>query len=76
MPDGYKRSAAAWWMGGGWDSMAGRLVARIGISRTHELNGLSVVDRCELWVRTDRRVVLMVGGMDTPLCADAEYARG
>jgi hypothetical protein len=65
-----------WWMGGGWDSMAGHLVVTIGSSRTHELNGPSVVDRCELWVRTDRRVVLMAGGMDNPLCVDAEYGLG
>jgi hypothetical protein len=55
-----------WWMGGGWNSMAGHLVVTIGSSR-------SAVDRCELWVRTDRRVVLMAGGMDNPLCVDAEY---
>jgi hypothetical protein len=62
-----------WWMGGDWNSLAGRLIIALGGSRTHDLTGPSVMDRNRVWVRTDHRIVIMAGGIDNPLWIETDF---
>jgi hypothetical protein len=54
-----------WWMGGGWDTMAGQLVMAIG--------GSADTTRRAVWVRTAVRIVIMLGEIDRPLGIIAAY---
>jgi hypothetical protein len=54
-----------WWMGGGWDTMAGQLVTAVG--------GSADTIRRAVWVRTSTRVAIMPGGIDRPLGIIASY---
>jgi hypothetical protein len=62
-----------WWMGGDWNSLAGRLIVVLGGSRTHDLTGPSVIDRHRVWVRTSRRIVIMAGSIDNPLWIETDF---
>lgn len=63
-----------WWMGGGWDTMAGRLVVQIGSSRYHDYNSSGVHPRGEMLVRTSRRILIIAGNMERQAWTDGEYA--
>lgn len=62
-----------WWMGGGWDSIAGELVGRIG--RSHLENEMihDTPPRDLLLIRTDRRAMIWSGNMEHPGLPMAEY---
>lgn len=72
------------WMGGGWDSMAGRLLITIGRSTASALEMVAdltlddanrVLPRGQVWVRTSHRILLFpsIEGQDP---ATAEYRPG
>jgi len=54
-----------WWMGGGWDTMAGQLVIAVG--------GSGETVRRAVWVRTDRRIVIMAGETDSTRGITVQY---
>lgn len=55
-----------WWMGGDWNSIAGRLLVAVGGTSGHAVRHL-------LWVRTNRRVAVMDGPMDNPMVIDFSF---
>lgn len=55
-----------WWMGGEWESMAGKLNIAAGSSRTHDPAMPSATDRHFMLTRTSRRILIMIGSMDSP----------
>ncbi|MCL2584200.1 MAG: hypothetical protein FWE35_17285 [Streptosporangiales bacterium] len=68
-----KAPAGGWWMGGDWDSTAGKLLTSINIIRTKDQKIVSVLYRGMLWVRTSRRVLVLTGNMETPAASVGEY---
>ena len=62
-----------WWMGGGWDTMAGELVGRIGRSRLENEKIHTMPARRQLLIRTDRRIVIRNETMEDPGSVIAEY---
>lgn len=69
-----KEPAGGWWMGGDWDSTAGKLLAGIAAARTKDQKIVSVLYRGMLWVRTSQRVLVLTGNMETPAASVGEYA--
>jgi hypothetical protein len=63
-----------WWMGGGWDSAAGRLVTAAGSTRDWELGQPSTTNRHMTWVRTSQRILVLIGPMSAPDHVIGEYA--
>lgn len=63
-----------WWMGGGWDTTAGRLLTSIDSARTKDQKSVSVLYRGMLWIRTSRRILILSGNMETPASSCGEYA--
>lgn len=63
-----------WWMGGGWDSLAGQLITAVGGSKDSAAS--LPADRHLVWVRTDRRVAVMDGPTDSPTYIMASLGLG
>lgn len=61
-----------WWMGGDWNTAAGKLVMRLGNTREHD--GSGAITRRQLLVRTRSRIVITAGSMYNPLWILAEYS--
>jgi hypothetical protein len=63
-----------WWMGGGWDSLAGQLITAVGGSKDSAVD--LPADRHLVWVRTDKRVAIMDGPTDNPTYVKAYFGLG
>lgn len=68
-----KEPAGGWWMGGDWDSTAGKLLTSINVIRTKDQKIVSVLYRGMLWIRTSKRVLVLTGNMETPAASVGEY---
>lgn len=68
-----KEPAGGWWMGGDWDSTAGKLLMGINSIRTKDQKIVSVLYRGMLWIRTGKRVLVLTGNMETPAASIGEY---